>query len=63
MIWPIYLAASTVIYELFNLFAIDAVDILTYSFKGLLIASVPESLVGLFNNVVDVIIKSNLAKR
>jgi hypothetical protein len=52
-----------VVCELFNRFTVNTIDILAYSFKGFLIASVSEALIDLFNNVINVIIKSNLAKR
>jgi hypothetical protein len=46
-----------------DLFSINAIDVLTHSFKGFLIASVAETLVRLFDNIIDVLIKSDLTKR
>jgi hypothetical protein len=42
---------------------VNTIDILAYSFKGFLVAGVPEALINLFNNVVNIIIESNLAKK
>jgi hypothetical protein len=63
MIKFIYLAATTVVCKLLNLLAINTVDVPAHSFISLLIAGVSESLVGLLNNVINVIIESDLAKR
>jgi hypothetical protein len=63
MIRCVYLAATTVVRKPLNLLAIDAVDVPAHSFMGLLITGVSEPLVGLLDNVVNVIIESNLAKR
>jgi hypothetical protein len=52
-----------VVCEPLNLFTVDAIDILAYNFKGFLVAGVPEAFMGLFNNVVNIVIESNLAKR
>jgi hypothetical protein len=52
-----------VVCEPLNLFTVNAIDILAYSFKGFLIAGVPEALISLLNNVVNIVIESNLAKR
>jgi hypothetical protein len=52
-----------VVCEPFYLFTVDTVDVQSYSFKGLLIACVSKPLVCLPDNVVDVVIKSNLTKR
>jgi hypothetical protein len=59
----VHLAATTVVCKPLNLLAIDAVDVPAHSFMGFLIAGVSESLVGLLNNVINVIIESDLAKR
>lgn len=52
-----------VLYKLLNLLAINTVDVPAYNFIGFLIAGVFESLVDLLNNVINVIIESDLAKR
>jgi hypothetical protein len=51
------------VYKLLDLFSINVINVLTYSFKGFLIASVAETLVRLFNNIINVLIKSDLTKR
>jgi hypothetical protein len=63
MIRFIYLVTSVIVYKPLNLFKINVIDILTYSFKGFFITGVSEALINLFNNVINVIIKSNLTKR
>jgi hypothetical protein len=60
VVWSIYLIASIIVCELFNLFSINTIDVLTYNIKGLLIINVAETLVRLFNNIIDVLIKSGL---
>jgi hypothetical protein len=52
-----------VVYKLFNLFTINVINILAYNFKSFLIAGVPEAFTNLFNNVINIVIESNLAKR
>jgi hypothetical protein len=51
------------VYKPLDLFLINAINVLTYSFKGFLIVSVAETLVRLFNNIINVFIKSDLTKR
>jgi hypothetical protein len=51
------------VYKSLDLFSINAIDVLTYSFKGFFIVSVTETLVRLFDNIIDVFIKSDLTKR
>jgi hypothetical protein len=63
VVWSIYLIASIIVCELFNLFSINTIDVLTYNIKGLLIINVAETLVRLFNNIIDVLIKSGLTER
>jgi hypothetical protein len=52
-----------VVYKPLSLLAIDAVDVQAHSFMGLLIAGVSEPLVGLLDNVVNVITESDLTRR
>jgi hypothetical protein len=56
VIRSIQLAASIVVYKLFNLFTIDIVDVEPYNFEGFLIASIPKPLVYLLNDIIDVVI-------
>jgi hypothetical protein len=63
VVWPVHLTAPIMVCKPLDLFSINAIDVLTHSFKGFLIASVAETLVRLFDNIIDVLIKSDLTKR
>jgi hypothetical protein len=62
--WAVLLrSGQTVACKPLNLLTVDAVDVPAHNFIDLLIAGMSESLVGLLDNVVNVIIESDLAKR
>lgn len=62
MVRPTYFAPSTIVCKPFNFFSINAVDVLTHNFEGFLITGVPKPLVYLFDNIIDILIKSGLTK-
>jgi hypothetical protein len=51
------------IYKPFIFLFINAINIKAYSFVGLFITGVFKSLVGLLNNIIDIIIESDLTKK
>jgi hypothetical protein len=51
------------IYKLFIFLFINIINIKAYSFVDLFIIGVFKSLVGLLNNIINIIIESDLTKR